>query len=54
MPNRIKAVVSDLMQRDPRVGFAFRDGKKQTEADWQTIYDDLLAMGLIEPEDDGA
>lgn len=51
--NRIKELIRELTQRDPQVGFAFRDGKSQSHEDWQTAYDDLVSMGLIKPEDDG-
>ena len=49
---RIKELIRELTQRDPRIGFAFRDGKSQTDEDWQTAYDDLVSMGLINPEND--
>lgn len=51
--DRIKELIRELTQRDPQVGFAFRDGKSQTDEDWRTAYDDLVSMGLIKPEDDG-
>ena len=51
--DRIKELIRGLTQRDPQVGFAFRDGKSQTDEDWRTAYDDLVSMGLIKPEDDG-
>ena len=49
----IKQLVQELFQTDPSLGLAFRDGKKQTEADWQSLYDDLVGMGVIKPEDHG-
>jgi hypothetical protein len=51
--NRIKELIRELTQREPQVGFAFRDGRSQTDEDWQTAYDDLVSMGLIKPEDNG-
>lgn len=51
--DHIKELIRELTQRDPRVGFAFRDGKSQTDEDWQTAYDDLVSMGLIKAEGDG-
>ena len=51
--DRIKELIRELTQRDPQVGFAFRDGKSQTDEDWRTAYDDLMSMGLIKPNDDG-
>ncbi len=51
--DRIKQIVQDLFQRERSLGLAFRDGKQQTESDWQSLYDDLVAMGAIKPNDDG-
>jgi hypothetical protein len=39
--------------REPKVAMAFRDGKKQTDEDLATVYDDLVRMGVIKPEDHG-
>ena len=36
-----------------KVAMAFRDGKKQTDEDLATVYDDLVRMGIIKPEDHG-
>ena len=52
-PDRIKQIIQDLFQKDRSLGLAFRDGKQQTESDWQSLYDDLVAMGAIKPNDDG-
>lgn len=48
-----------LMQRvqrafevHPELGLAFRSGKKQSETDWQTLYDDLIELGAITPDDE--
>ena len=48
---QIKQIVENLFQTDPSLGLAFRSGKKQTDADWQSLYDDLVIMGAIKPED---
>lgn len=37
--------------REPKIAMAFRDGKKQTDEDLAAVYDDLVGMGLIKPED---
>lgn len=50
---RIRQIVADAFQREPRVAMAFRDGKKQTDEDLATVYDDLMRMGIIRPEDYG-
>ena len=47
----LKQIIQKLFQTDPSLGLAFRDGKKQTDADWQSLYDDLVSMGAIKPED---
>lgn len=50
---QIKQIVQNLFQTDPTLGLAFRSGKKQTDADWLSLYDDLVVMGAIKPEDHG-
>lgn len=47
---RIKQIVQQLFDREPAIGLAFREGKRQSEADWQSLYDDLFAMGVIKEE----
>ena len=47
----LKQIVQKVFQTDPSLGLAFREGKKQTDADWQSLYDDLMSMGVIRPED---
>lgn len=49
----IKQLVQDLFQTDHSLGLAFREGKKQTDDDWLSLYDDLVAMGAIKPDDHG-
>ncbi|MDP1999947.1 MAG: hypothetical protein Q8K22_10190 [Rhodoferax sp.] len=51
--DRIKELVQDLFARDQSLGLAFRDGKRQSDADWQSLYDDLVAIGAIKSADDG-
>ncbi|MCT8178912.1 hypothetical protein [Variovorax sp. CY25R-8] len=50
---RLKAILTETFVREPRVAMAFRDGKKQTDEDLVSVYDDLVAMGIIKPEDHG-
>lgn len=50
---RLKQLVAEAFQREPRIAMAFRDGKKQTEEDLATVYDDLVSMGIIKPQDHG-
>lgn len=50
---RLKAIVAEAFVREPKVAMAFRDGKKQTDEDLATVYDDLVRMRVIKPEDHG-
>ena len=50
---RLKKIVAEAFLREPKVAMAFRDGKKQTDEDLATVYDDLVRMGIIKPEDHG-
>lgn len=49
--DKIKQMVQQLFDREPMVGLAFREGKRQSESDWYSLYDDLVAMGAIKAED---
>ena len=51
--DRLKEIVAEAFLREPKVAMAFRDGKKQTDEDLATVYDDLVRMGVIKPEDHG-
>ena len=50
---RLQEIVAEAFMREPKVAMAFRDGKKQTDEDLATVYDDLVKMGVIKPEDHG-
>lgn len=50
--NRIKEMVQRLFNSNPGLGLAFREGKRQTDSDWQSLYDDLVSLGEIDPDDD--
>jgi hypothetical protein len=50
--DRIKTFVQELFANDRSLGLAFREGKRQSDADWQSLYDDLVAMGAIKADDD--
>lgn len=52
--DRLKEIVAEVFMREPKVAMAFRDGKKQTDEDLATVYDDLVKMGVIKPEDHGS
>lgn len=47
----IKHRIQELFAADPSLGLAFREGKKQTNADWESLWDDLIMMGAIENDD---
>lgn len=51
--DRLKEIVAEAFMREPKVAMAFRDGKKQTEEDLATVYDDLVKMGVIKLESHG-
>lgn len=50
---RIKQLVQSVFQSDASLGLAFREGKKQTDEDWRSLYEDLVAMGAIKSDVDG-
>jgi len=49
---RMKQVIQDLFARDASLSLAYRDGKQQSEADWESLWDDLVHMGAIREDDD--
>jgi hypothetical protein len=49
---RMKQLIQDLFARDASLGLAYRDGKQQSEADWRSLWDDLVDMGAIREDDD--
>ena len=38
---------------EPQLATAFREGTRQSDADLETLYDDLVLMGKIPDADDG-
>lgn len=48
----LKRRILSAFESQPELGLAFREGKKQSEADWQTLYDDLIELGAIAPDED--
>lgn len=49
---RIKELIDNAFCVDPDLATAFREGTHQSEADLQSLYDDLVALGKIDPEAD--
>jgi hypothetical protein len=50
---RLKEMVLGALRSNPNVGLAFRDGTRQTDTDFISLYDDLIETGVIEKGDDG-
>ena len=48
----MKQLIQDLFARDTSLGLAYREGKQQSEADWQSLWDDLVDVGAIGEDDD--
>jgi len=48
----LKRIVEQAFQRDQSLGLAFRSGKRQSDDDWSTLYDDLVSLGKIDPNAD--
>lgn len=46
---RLKQLIHEAFASDRSLGLAFRDGKRQSDADWESLYDDLVALGKIDP-----
>lgn len=49
---RIKELVDSAFRVDPDLATAFREGTRQSDADLQSLYDDLVDLGKIDPEGD--
>ena len=43
----IKRGLAELFQAKPSLAVAFRQGKSQSEADWYSLWDDLVELGEI-------
>jgi hypothetical protein len=48
---KIKEIIQGIPGGDRRIAMAFREGKTQTDADWESLYDDLVEMGVIDLDD---
>lgn len=49
---RMRELIQGAFNREPQLAAAFRDGKKQSEKDIESFYEDLVTMGKIEFDDD--
>lgn len=45
----IKALIRDVVAARPELAVAFREGKRQSDSDWESLYDDLVDMGALPP-----
>ena len=51
--DRIKECIAQAFAGEPRLATAFREGSRQSDADLETLYDDLVLMGKIPDADHG-
>lgn len=51
--DRIKERIAQAFAAEPQLATAFREGTRQSDADVETLYDDLVLMGKIPDADDG-
>lgn len=51
--DRIKERIAQAFAAEPQLATAFREGSRQSNADLETLYDDLVLMGKIPNTDDG-
>jgi len=49
----IKERIAQAFAAEPQLATAFREGTRQSDADLETLYDDLVLMGKILAADDG-
>lgn len=48
---RIKEAIREVFAREPELRVAFRDGKQQSQSDWESLYDDLVRLGALKPDE---
>jgi len=51
--DRIRERIAQAFAADPQLATAFREGSRQSDADLETLYDDLVLMGKIPDVDEG-
>jgi hypothetical protein len=49
--SELKELVQRAFQSDPLLGMAFRGGTSQTDEDWVSLYEDLVELGAIKPDE---
>jgi hypothetical protein len=48
-----RRIMAFLSEPDTNFSLAFRNGEKQSDSDWETLWDDLIEQGLIKDEHSG-
>ncbi len=48
---KIRALIERACASEPALAASYRKGSKQSEADLETMYDDLVTLGKIDPSD---
>lgn len=48
---KIRALIERACASEPALAASYRKGSKQSENDLETMYDDLVALGKIDPRD---
>lgn len=48
---RIKEAIREVFAREPELRVAFRDGRQQSQSDWESLYDDLVRLGALKPDE---
>ena len=51
--DQIRERIAQAFAAEPQLATAFRAGSRQSDADLETLYDDLVLMGKISDADDG-
>lgn len=51
--DRVRERIAQAFAAEPQLATAFREGSRQSDADLETLYDDLVLMGKIPDTDDG-
>jgi hypothetical protein len=45
--DNVKRQIQDAFVRNPDLALAFREGDRQSDADWQSLHEDLISVGAI-------
>ena len=48
---RIKEAIREVFAREPELRVAIRDGRQQSQSDWESLYDDLVRLGALKPDE---